>query len=140
MEVERTMQMTQSIGEGSSTTVNEEGIISQVLRKRRWHTNGVGPTLPRKNRSSASTSSSASQSDGLSVVNLPQHVQNWLNNLYIEQCNMFDNQQIMMEVMHSMNPNINFLLVNRPQPLVPLLPKLNKEDEDEDDDAANLGD
>ncbi|XP_024019551.1 peroxidase 4 [Morus notabilis] len=33
MEVERTMQMTQSAGKGSSTAVNEEGIISPSLGK-----------------------------------------------------------------------------------------------------------
>ncbi|EXB29859.1 hypothetical protein L484_016349 [Morus notabilis] len=68
----------------SSTAANEEGIMSQVLGKRRGHTKGVGPTLPRRNRSSASTSSSASQLDGSSLVNFPQHVQNLLNNLYIK--------------------------------------------------------
>ena len=46
----------------------------------------------------------------------------------------------MMEVMRSMNLNINFLPVNRPQPLVPSLPERNEEDKDEDEDDANLGD
>lgn len=46
----------------------------------------------------------------------------------------------MMEVMRSMNPNINFLLVNRPQLLVPLPPERNEEDKDDGDDSSNLGD
>ena len=53
---------------------------------------------------------------------------------------MLDKQQIMTEVMRSMNPNINFLAINYPQQLVPQPLERNKEDEDEDDDAANLGD
>ncbi|XP_024025843.1 uncharacterized protein LOC112092874 [Morus notabilis] len=76
MEVERTTQMIQSDGECSSTAVNEERIMSQVLGKRRGHTKRVGPTLSQRNCSSASTSLSASQSNGSSLVNLPQHVKN----------------------------------------------------------------
>ncbi|GMN57185.1 hypothetical protein TIFTF001_026291 [Ficus carica] len=73
-------------------------------------------------------------SPGSSSTQLPQHIQNYLNDLYSNQCNMFENQVMMMDAMRQINPNLTFWPIIRPEPLVPPPPSISEENENEDDD------
>ncbi|GMN20674.1 hypothetical protein TIFTF001_043142 [Ficus carica] len=65
MEGARTTQSIQSDGSTLSTpSVDEEGIMQQVLGKQKGHMTRVGPTLPRRTHSGASSSSRTGDDDG----------------------------------------------------------------------------
>ncbi|GMN33896.1 hypothetical protein TIFTF001_004402 [Ficus carica] len=100
MKGDRVTQMTQLASGSSSSSVQEDAILQQVLGMRRGHMMGVGTTLPRRTIPGVS-SSSGSQLECSSSSQLPSEYLSWINHLEVinrlrvNHKNMYANKMMM---------------------------------------------
>ena len=141
MEGERETQLTQMTNVASSSSsalaINEEIILEHVLSTRRGHKTGVGHTLSQRVHSGASSSSSLSEGS----TGHGSSCEEYLRRSYEQNLQMYESQRIMQELLTQLHLNIQFLMITRPEPFVPLgLRPPPHDGEDAASDAANLGD
>ena len=142
MEGERETQLTQMTNVAFSSSlvpaVNEEIILKQVLDTRRGHKTRVGHILSQRVHSGASSSIFRLER---STTRVDLAVKEYLRRSYEQNLQMYESHRMMQKLLAQLHPNIQFSMITRLEPFVPLGPPLlPDEGEDDANNAANLGD
>ena len=112
--------------------------MKQVLGTLRRHKTGVGCTPSQKIHHN--TLSSSSSSEGR-LACVDSHVVEYLRRSYEQNLQMYENHQIMQELVAQLQPNIKFPTITHPEPDVrPGPPPSPDVGYDDANDAANLRD
>ncbi|EXB29336.1 Homogentisate phytyltransferase 2 [Morus notabilis] len=130
----------QSTTSGSSAAgiVNEEDIMEQFLGTSRGHKTGVGPILP-QNIYRGDASSSGSRSARSSTTRSDPHVEEYLQQSYQQNLQLYESIRIMQDFITHMHPNMTFPAVTRLVSYVcPSHPPPNPSDDNDDDSVMLL--
>ncbi|XP_024021575.1 homogentisate solanesyltransferase, chloroplastic [Morus notabilis] len=118
--------------------VNEEDIMEQFLGTSRGHKTGVGPILP-QNIYRGDASSSGSRSARSSTTRSDPHVEEYLQQSYQQNLQLYESIRIMQDFITHMHPNMTFPAVTRLVSYVcPSHPPPNPSDDNDDDSVMLL--